>query len=404
MLRVPFAPDRSWWLIAVPLAAMLVAGVMKAIDIGSFAAQLTTWPLIPRGWEPGVAMAVVNLELLVTVPWFLGLSRTASPVGAVVLLVLFSIAYAAHHLLGHRVSCGCFGQLRMLEALDHQAPLVLARNALLTLMLMTGLILGHQNRGRPGLNTPARCGIAPTRPNAFTLIESLMLLAIITILIALTLPSIGRSRDGAYETASLSNLRQHAMVFDLYTSDYQSIYPCFLAPDTDHEWVMLSGIGLEARGYFSQDALWALALADQYYEGEKYSRSFHPPLVVARDDGWERSWFTEYWYSSAFLADPSFWQYETRTGPEQWRPTRSDEVNFPSQKAILWQSLLDSRDWREIRNLFGFVDGSARAVRAQDVLPQYTFGTVTNGSSQGGSTRGLPGMYTINGVRGRDVK
>jgi len=58
--------------------------------------------------------------------------------------------------------------------------------------------------------------------NAFTLIELLVVVAIIVVLIALLLPSLGRARDQAKSTVCRSNLRQCAMVFREYASEWDN--------------------------------------------------------------------------------------------------------------------------------------------------------------------------------------
>lgn len=62
---------------------------------------------------------------------------------------------------------------------------------------------------------------SPTR--AFTLLELLVVIAVITLLAALTLPALVRSRSAAQATVCTSNLRQVGLATQLYWDDHRGI-------------------------------------------------------------------------------------------------------------------------------------------------------------------------------------
>ncbi|MGN6367602.1 MAG: type II secretion system protein [Phycisphaerae bacterium] len=57
------------------------------------------------------------------------------------------------------------------------------------------------------------------RKSAFTLIELLVVVAIIAVLIAILLPSLGRARDKAKSAACLSNLKSMSLAYNMYCND-----------------------------------------------------------------------------------------------------------------------------------------------------------------------------------------
>ncbi len=71
------------------------------------------------------------------------------------------------------------------------------------------------------------------RRRAFTLVELLVVLGIITVLIGILLPALARSRAVAQRTVCLNNLRQMAIVAQAYVNENQGRYPSaqFLSGD-----------------------------------------------------------------------------------------------------------------------------------------------------------------------------
>jgi prepilin-type N-terminal cleavage/methylation domain-containing protein/prepilin-type processing-associated H-X9-DG protein len=60
---------------------------------------------------------------------------------------------------------------------------------------------------------------------AFTLVELLIVIAIIAVMVAILLPALARARDAATATACLSNLRQISNVLHMYANEYAGLCP-----------------------------------------------------------------------------------------------------------------------------------------------------------------------------------
>jgi|CXWL01.1.fsa_nt_gi prepilin-type N-terminal cleavage/methylation domain-containing protein/prepilin-type processing-associated H-X9-DG protein len=66
--------------------------------------------------------------------------------------------------------------------------------------------------------------------SAFTLIELLITIAIISLLISLLLPALSRARENGRRTVCASNLRQIGEAMIHYSQDYESWFPCKPSP------------------------------------------------------------------------------------------------------------------------------------------------------------------------------
>ncbi len=74
------------------------------------------------------------------------------------------------------------------------------------------------------MNT-AKPRVPGSRRDGFTLIELMVVIAIIALLAGLLLPLVSRARDRALATSSLSNLRQLHILFVNYTVDHRGLFP-----------------------------------------------------------------------------------------------------------------------------------------------------------------------------------
>ncbi len=63
------------------------------------------------------------------------------------------------------------------------------------------------------------------RRSAFTLVELLVVIAVLAVLAGLLLPVLWRVREGARQTQCTSNLRQIALAFQQYTDDWDDAFP-----------------------------------------------------------------------------------------------------------------------------------------------------------------------------------
>lgn len=75
------------------------------------------------------------------------------------------------------------------------------------------------------------------RPMGFTLVEMLVVIAIIGVLVALVLPAIQAARESARRTECQNNLKQIAFAVQQYNAKYQVFPPGSLGGRTEHGWM-----------------------------------------------------------------------------------------------------------------------------------------------------------------------
>lgn len=133
---------------------------------------------------------------------------------------------------------------------------------------------------------------------ALTLVELLVVVAVIALLAAVLMPVLSKARESARKSVCQTNLRQIGVAFNLYTSDHDGFYPCNGDPNL---WMGRN---------------WRVVI-QPYLPGspmQSLPPGYSQPLTVQHSDVllcpsderavqvWER---TSYAYSAAFFHSPS---------------------------------------------------------------------------------------------------
>jgi len=288
-------------------------------------------------------------------------------------------------------------------------------------VLIPGLLLGVHGASRSsatssagaGSGREASAGVSPRlRPRGFTLLEMLVSIAIVAVLAGLLMLGLAGVRGSGRQAATLANLRTHHNVFSLYAGDHAGWLPLLGEPaptvlitseSGDQQWLML---------YWFHYGGWHLSLAEAYYNTHLDPRLFLSPHNPEQKWAWGPWGATvaDYEYSSAFVARPEYWAYETRTGPEQWGGNRLDEVLFASKKVLLretwphWQPGATNgvRPWprRSAVTVAGEAHGFTSFPPSKESI--YLKG---DGDYEGAVLlTGLWGLHTLHGARGRDLQ
>jgi prepilin-type N-terminal cleavage/methylation domain-containing protein/prepilin-type processing-associated H-X9-DG protein len=169
-----------------------------------------------------------------------------------------------------------------------------------------------------------------SRTRGFTLVDLLVVIAIIAVLIAILLPALGRAKKVAKTARCLANVRALTSTLNLYMADRQANLP-YGGAGTDNFWTLV------LREYGNSNKLSACPEASDDTNtagsGTIIQGTVSRSWVVGHSDTRRISvgaYGVNGWLQNAAPAPNNFWQIQTSTGtPSYPAPTASNFWKFP---------------------------------------------------------------------------
>lgn len=169
-----------------------------------------------------------------------------------------------------------------------------------------------------------------------TIAELLVVIGLIGVLFSIAFPALMRAKSAAGQTKSLANAQSAALAIDAYRNDHDDTYPYVhkgvpyrVSRDAEGS---IANSSNEARWETRQ--LWWAVIADTIELNEYWESWLSPGLDP------DKARVPSYYFSNSFVAASRLWTPGFDGDLSVLRPVRGAEVAFPSNKAMVWDSML----------------------------------------------------------------
>lgn len=184
---------------------------------------------------------------------------------------------------------------------------------------------------------PGATTATPARPRAFTLVELLIVVAIIALLLAMLMPSLRAAREQAGEVKCASNLRQLGIAFHLYAGEYNGrAMPTayFDRSPIVYWWGLDSPVGVDhSRGFTSQ------YLEADLKAGGVYECPAQPRGTYEISQGLSDEITSTYGYNGYYLSPAQTPGWADTIGKRPWQ--NIDAIRRPQRVFAFADSMID---------------------------------------------------------------
>lgn len=239
------------------------------------------------------------------------------------------------------------------------------------------------------------------QPAGFTLIEILVVIAVIAVLLGIAIPTLRGARRSAIIVVTLANQQQAERVLRLYLQDNDERYPNWGEPGTfaaelnwDEQDLFITD------RWWDQPVYWGVYLHMLGYEGwagmgpEANNGTYEQAVLKSDCVGCDlMSWHS---ITNTAYAAPTFWDATTSPDKKYHETLRSTSIAYPSNKGvlILRRGIL-GRSRTLDQDMIHFGDGHGATLLRSDLTPGVVRGVMHN--------NGYPAYNTPEGFLGRDL-
>jgi prepilin-type N-terminal cleavage/methylation domain-containing protein/prepilin-type processing-associated H-X9-DG protein len=211
----------------------------------------------------------------------------------------------------------------------------------------------------PGSRAPA-CG--PGARGGFTLIELLVVVAIIAVLAALLLPTLGRAKESARAAQCLNHLRQLGLAVGLYAEEHEDTFP-----RSQHS------------AFAHGELPWERSIATQLGSNEKAWTNLLSGVYRCPSDRRATPWsyglnvYYELGPDDDYIGKPQTWRRTTLVPhPSATVLFGENHTTADHLMAHFWVAIRDTSDLAARRHAglanYAFVDGHAERLRLTEVF------------------------------------
>jgi len=230
-----------------------------------------------------------------------------------------------------------------------------------------------------GLTMPTRVRAtrAASRTRGFSLIELLVVIVVIAVLLAITLPALRGSKEAAGGTENASAEKQLLTATSLYAEAYDGYPPYLNVPgDPTAPSPRLKDLTYPPSYFGAHRVFWATLLADGEYLTPSLCENRGPDQAPTPAG---EPFNTVYFFTQATAAAPAFWVGDTPPNDlSLFRGVRLSRVLFPSAKGLIayagWKDFTPSPDPTVFSWPVGFADGSVSVEKLDDTSIWRGFG------------------------------
>ncbi|XVJ58241.1 MAG: type II secretion system protein [Tepidisphaera sp.] len=323
----------------------LCAAVTKAYTVSQFASVLDHLFPVDLPIAKSVASMVVIGEALLGGVMIAGVGGRRTLALSFATLIVFSLTLIYLSLSPSPRPCGCFGLVKSSMGPREDTTSGLVRNGALLIVNGWLLIRCGVRFGSSGAPGSVSRGHGNGVRAGFTLIEMLLVIGVIALIIAISLPALSKSRKQAKVTVSLATHQQLVIAINTYASSSKDFFPYVGTPGNPMGPLVINGYDeLSSPGgglsYFRANSrLWLSLLHPAYLNSKRSVTDDGTRENDSLNEYPEGVFTTQFRIAHGCSASAQYWDTDDAPIDDTLlRGSTLGDVRFPSHKGLTWDA------------------------------------------------------------------